>query len=172
MTQTDEDKYVEYQNDFHELSDIYICLVKSEIIEKRSSKNSMPDGMSRWLRRFRSSRTKGEYARKWIQKRTGDLCRIRAAIGGMCHQRIRVCRENYILFFIGVSSHLLFLWFPSPSLSFDLPLVRKDPDTCFHSKHSEEASPCNNMTVNTKDTRPIFSFDSYGVVFLSHSPLT
>lgn len=61
-----------------------------------------------------------------------------------------------------------FLWFPlipppSLSFSFDLSLVRKDPDTCFHSKHSEEASPCNNVTLNTKGTRPISSFDSYGV---------
>lgn len=137
---------------------------KRDYRERIFRKNSMPDGTSRWLRiPFEGKR---KYMRKWIQNHTGGLCKTREAIGEMCHRRIRVCRENYVLFLLASPPTFFFSGFRlSLSPSFDLSLVRKDPDTCFHSKHTEEASPCNNTTLNTKGTRPISSFDSYGVSF-------
>jgi len=131
-------------------------------------KNSMPDGMSRWLQTpFKQDerRIYAEMNRKAYRKSPQNTCNT---IGGMCHRRQSVPRKLYPLF-ATVSSHLFFSGFRS-SLSFDLSLVGKDTYTCFHSKHSEEASPCNNTTVNTKRTRPISSSNSYGVSFCHSYP--
>jgi len=109
--------------------------------------------------------------------REGDLPGVERVGGGRktAGRNAAGGRENYVSAF----SRLLSLSFSSPFFSFfffssfsrvsaslprefDLSRVRGEAP-CFHSKHSGEASPCNKMTVNTKDTRPISSCNGYGV---------
>lgn len=110
--------------------------------------------------RFHSSRTKGGYTRKWIQKHTEGLSKTCGSDRRNVSPAYQ-CVAKIMSSFYWCLFPPFFLLSAHPSRS----IFRKDPDACFHSKHSEEASPCNNTTVNTKDRRPISSFNNYGVSF-------
>lgn len=83
-------------------------------------------------------------------------------ICGMCHSASNYAAKTFFFFAFSPS----FFSDSCSSLLFGLSLVREDPDTCFDSKHTEEASSCNNMTMNTKGCAPDFFLQQlYGVSF-------
>lgn len=172
LTQTGKNKHVEYEDDFHEFIAVTFTSVwsKERLSRERGSSERILCQMERRDEcGFHSSedelRIHAETNPKAHGRSLQNTCSDRRNVSPACQSLSRKLCPLFtwclFLFFSLVSAH---------SLSFDLSLVRRDPDTCFHSKHSEEASPCNNTTVNTKGTRPISSSDSYGVSFCHIPP--
>lgn len=107
-------------------------------------------------------RSREGYTRKWIWRLTREVPTKHVKREAECSISERAARiiSSLPSFFSPVSAH--------PSRSIFHSFARTWRGTCFHSKHSQEASPCNNTTVNTKGTRSISSRQLWRI-FLSHS---